>query len=313
MNGLSAVDGTTTRTRPAARRPVSPDASIDDALARTQSELEFRSSELRRAREALREETRRRLDAEAALAELREQHARDLARASRLNTTGEMAAALAHQLGQPLAATLNYLHGCQLRLQHGGVDAATLGDGIGRAIAHAEQAGCIVRHVRGFVARHVPDVQPTDLHALIRQTLSLLDGDCRKHGVSCHLALESNPVTVLAEPLEIRQVLLNLIRNAIDAMCAQPAGERRLDIETRFADHGQRIAVTVADSGPGIAAVDLPRVFEAWYTTKRDGLGLGLSVCRALVESHGGALTVSRSTPSGGAAFRFDLSVVNPA
>ncbi|WP_293370586.1 ATP-binding protein [Nevskia sp.] len=313
MNGISASGIDTGLACPPARRPARADAPLHDALARSQSELELRSSELRHSREALRKENGRRIAAEAALAALREQHARDLARASRLNSTGEMAAALAHQLGQPLAATLNYLHGCQLRLQHGDVDAATISEGIGKAIAHAEQAGSIVGHVRSFVAPHVADVQPTDLHALISQTLALLDNECRQHGVRCHLNLDAGAAQVLAEPLEIRQVLLNLMRNAIDAMKSQPVDERQLDIETRRCDSGRRVAITVADSGPGIADADLLRVFERWYTTKRDGLGLGLAVCRALVESHGSALNVSRSTLSGGAAFRFDLSMVNSA
>lgn len=296
MSGTFAAEASAPPARPQARR--------------TADAVELRDSEIRHLRASLREESRRRMLAEQALVAQREQHARELARASRLSTTGEMAAALAHQLGQPLAATLNYLHGCQLRLAHGHHDPATLEQGIREAIAHAEEARSIVGHVRSFVAHHVPEARPTDLHALIRQTLSLLDSDCRRHGVGCALALDAASANALVDPLEIRQVMLNLVRNAIEAM-ALHAGPRRLDIETRVAVDGRRIVVTVADSGPGIAAADLQRIFERWYTSKRDGLGLGLSVCRSIVESHGGSLRVQRSS-AGGAAFSFDLCLVEP-
>lgn len=308
MTAVSACDSGIDVARAPARRPARP----DHGLSRTQADLELRNSELRRTREALREEARRREAAEAALAETRRQHAVELARVARLNATGEMAGALAHQLGQPLAATLNYLHGCQLRIRHGSFEPAAIEAALALAIQQVEQAGGIVGHVRNFVAKHVPDTQAVDLHALIRQTLSLLDGDCRSHGIELRLDFASGTPQASADPLEVQQVLLNLMRNAIDAMAGSRDRQRQLQVRTRIADDGRRIDIEVADSGPGIAAADLPRIFESWYTTKRNGLGLGLAVCRTIVESHGGTLSV-QAGGAGGAAFRFDLSLVDQA
>lgn len=292
--------------RARARRNEQP---IGDPLSRAQAELALQGSELRRLRAALREENRRREAAEAALIEARQQHDAALARASRLGAAGEMAGALAHQLGQPLAATLNYLHGCRLRLQRDDVELDSIRAALGEAIQHTEQAGGIVRHVRSFVARHEPEARATDLPALIRQTLLLVDGDCRRFGIDVQLDLAADAQAVFADALEIQQVLLNLLRNAIDAMAANTADSRRLRIASRVTADASRIAISVADSGPGIADADLPRIFESWFTTKRDGLGLGLAVCRTIVESHGGSLNVQRGD-AGGAVFQFDLSRV---
>lgn len=312
MSTASAFDDSSTLSRAPLRRARRSDAHGDEALSRAQAELELRSSELRRTRDALREESRRREAAEAALAEARRQHDSEMARMSRLSATGEMAGALAHQLGQPLAATLNYLHGCQLRLQRDDVELDAIRFALAQAIEHTEQAGGIVGHVRNFVARHVPDARAIDLHGLIRQTLGLLDGDCRSLGIHTLLDFDAAGPQAMADPLEVQQVLLNLMRNAIDAMSASAGSNHQLCVSTATVDGGRRIAITVADNGPGIAHADLPRIFESWYTTKRNGLGLGLAVCRTIVESHGGSLTVQRNGADG-AAFRFDLSLVNPS
>jgi len=308
MTATSTYDRSTETARAPARRA----PRADHGLSRAQTELELRNSELRRTRDALREEARRREGAEAALAESRRRHAVELARVARLNASGEMAGALAHQLGQPLAATLNYLHGCQLRIRNGGFEPAAIEAALALAIEQVEQAGGIVGHVRNFVARHEPDAQAVDLHALIRQTLRLLDGDCRSHGIEVRLDFAAGAPQASADPLEVQQVLLNLMRNAIDAMAGSPDRRRQLHLRTRIGDDRRQIEIEVADSGPGIAAEDLPRIFESWYTTKRNGLGLGLAVCRTIVESHGGTLSVQPGG-AGGAAFRFDLSLVDPA
>lgn len=308
MTALSAY-GTDTEL---ARAPARPIARDDRSLSRVQAELALSHSELRRMRDALRDEVRRREAAESALADARRQHAGELARVARLSTAGETAGALAHQLGQPLAATLNYLHGCQLRLQHGGFEPESIQAALALAIEQVEQAGGIVGHVRNFVSRHVPDARAIDLHALIRQTLRLIDDDCRSHGIEMHLCMAADAPQASADPLEVQQVLLNLLRNAIDAMSTTGDRPRVLQIETQIIANGQRIEVVVSDSGPGVAVADLPRIFESWYTTKRNGLGLGLAVCRTIVESHGGTLRVDTGS-AGGAAFRFDLSRVEQA
>jgi len=248
---------------------------------------------------------------EQQLADVRRRHQQELARASRLNSMSEMAGALAHELAQPLAATLNYLHGCQLRLQHGNCAPEQLDGAIGQAIHQAETAGCIVRQVHGFVRRHVPETTATDLHALIGEMLDLLDHQRRKLEVRVELALAPSPPTVMVDALEIRQVLLNLIRNAYEAMAASPTEQRLLRIESRNLPGG-RVEVTISDRGPGISPEACSQIFDAYFTTKQDGLGLGLAVCRSIIESHGGSLRVA-TNPEGGACFRFDLNTLtNP-
>ncbi|WP_293397636.1 ATP-binding protein [Nevskia sp.] len=245
---------------------------------------------------------------EQQLADVRRRHQQELARASRLNSMSEMAGALAHELAQPLAATLNYLHGCQLRLKQGDCTSEKLDGVITRAIQHTETAGSIVRQVHGFVRRHVPETTATDLHALISEMLGLLDHQRRKLGVRVELGLASETPTVLVDALEIRQVLLNLIRNAYEAMTASPAEQRLLRIESRQLT-GSRVEVTISDRGPGISPEACSQIFDAYFTTKQDGLGLGLAVCRSIIESHGGSLRVA-ANPEGGACFRFDLNTV---
>ena len=238
-------------------------------------------------------------------------HQTELARVSRLNTMGEMAGALAHELGQPLAATLNYLHGCQLRLQAGEYAPELFESALSQAIYHAEQAGSIVRHVRCFVRKHEPESVPTNLNELIQQMLGLLDFDRREMGVRLQLQLAPENPIVMVDPLEIHQVMINLMKNGLEAMTETPPEQRLLEIESRLRPNG-RVEVTVSDRGPGVAKKNLTQIFNAFYTTKRNGIGLGLAVCRSIIESHEGKLAVNRNV-HGGASFRFDLATVAAA
>lgn len=230
----------------------------------------------------------------------------ELARVSRLNTMGEMAAALAHELGQPLAATLNYLHGCQLRLVGGDYDRELFDSAISQAIYHAEQAGAIVRHVRQFVRKHEPESVLVPINALIEQMLSFLDFERRQSRTTFQLELAPNLPQVWVDPLEIKQVLINLLKNAFEAMSDLPPEARIIDIATCRSD--ESVEVTVSDRGPGVSKTKLTQIFNPFYTTKTNGIGLGLAVCRSIVESHGGRLTVTRNV-HGGAAFSFTLPI----
>lgn len=305
MSGVSALDrgNAAVPAKPAAR-PI-----LDESQARVRAEVDARNAELRALREALRTETRRREIAEQQLADCQHRHRAELAASARSNAAAELAGTLAHQLGQPLAAALNYLHGCRLRLSDR-ADPAVLDGALKAAIGHAEQAGAIVRQVRRFVARHQPELRPVDLDQLIDDALAPLRAECAALDIDCRVASGHHGRAALADPLEVQQVLANLLSNAIDALRTQP-GPRRLSIVTAPIDGGLRVSVSIADSGPGIAPDVLPRIFDSWFTTKRKGLGLGLAVCRTIIESHGGQLAAGRST-LGGALFRFDLSLVNP-
>jgi PAS domain S-box-containing protein len=233
--------------------------------------------------------------------------AAELARASRLNTMGEMAAALAHELGQPLSSTLNYLHGCQLRLDAGEYDEELFRSAVSQAICHAEQAGAIVKQVRQFVRRHKPETVPTNLNAIVEEMVAFLDFERRQRQARIRLSLAKDLPAVPVDPLELKQVMVNLIKNGLEAMAEVPEAARVLEIASRRKGRGW-IEISVEDRGPGVGRKDQIRIFDAFFSTKLHGLGLGLAICRSIVESHGGKLTVSRNV-HGGATFHFTVAI----
>jgi PAS domain S-box-containing protein len=229
----------------------------------------------------------------------------ELAHVSRLNIMGEMAATLAHELGQPLSATLNYLHGCQLRLASESYDTELFHSAITQAIRHAEQAGAIVKHMRQFVRRAEPASVPTQINAIVEEMIGFLDFERRQLGVTMQLALSDSLPTLKVDPLEITQVMLNLLKNGIEAMSETPVGERLLEVTTKW-DQRRWVEVSVSDRGPGISKRELHQIFSPFFTTKQDGLGLGLAICRSIIEAHGGRLTAGGNI-HGGTTFRFTL------
>ena len=239
--------------------------------------------------------------------ELDRQHRAELAHVSRLNVMGEMAATLAHELGQPLSGTLNYLHGCQLRLASMEYDPALFHSAISQAILHAEQASAIVKHMRQFVRRGEPEAVPTDLNALIEEMVGFLDFERRQHRVAMKISLATDLPELRSDPLEIKQVMLNLLKNGIEAMAETAEPDRVLEVSSTW-DQRRWIEVSVADRGPGVSKKELAKIFTPFFTTKQNGLGLGLAICRSIVEAHGGRLTAG-SNGHGGTTFRFTLPV----
>lgn len=237
--------------------------------------------------------------------ELDRERRAELAHVSRLNIMGEMAATLAHELGQPLSATLNYLHGCQLRLESSEYEPDLFRSAITQAIRHAEQAGAIVNHMRQFVRRGEPEAVPTELNSIINEMIGFLDFERSQHRVAMELSLCPDLPLVSVDPLEIKQVILNLLKNGIEAMSEARKGGRLLEVTSKW-DNRRWIEVSVADNGPGISKKELAQIFSPFFTTKRDGLGLGLAICRSIIEAHGGRLTAA-SNQFGGTTFRFTL------
>lgn len=239
--------------------------------------------------------------------ELDRQRRAELAHVSRLNMMGEMAATLAHELGQPLSGTLNYLHGCQLRLESAEYDPELFHSAISQAIRHAEQAAAIVKHMRQFVRRAESETVPTDLNAVIEEMIGLLDFEQRQHRVAMQLSLCRDLPVLRSDPLEIKQVMLNLLKNGIEAMSETEEPDRLLEVTTKW-DQRRWIEVSVADRGPGISKKELAKIFTPFFTTKQNGLGLGLAICHSIIEAHGGRLTAG-SNSHGGTTFRFTLPV----
>jgi two-component system, LuxR family, sensor kinase FixL len=245
-----------------------------------------------------------RTDVVLAEVEARKQRER-LAHVARLGTLGEMAAGIAHELNQPLSAIANYTQACQRLLAAGDIDAEELGQVLGRVTAQARRAGDVIHRLRAFVRRHTPDRRNRDANELIREILPLVEMDCRSHEVDLQLQLQPDLPKVQVDGIQLQQVLLNLTRNAVEAMNACAAEERSLVIRTA-APKEDEVELSVRDAGPGVPHGMLEQLFEPFFTTKPEGMGLGLSLSRSIIEAHGGSLRYD-SRPEGNSVFRIRL------
>lgn len=229
----------------------------------------------------------------------------ELTRLGRINAMAGMAAALAHQMGQPLVAAVNYLQGCRLRLEHvEGVE--EISQSLGLAITHLDQAGEILRRVRDFVCKHKPERLPENINDIIQDTLLFLGFEIHRHNIVVNLQLTPAPPPVPLCKIEIQQVLFNLMKNGIEAMSKLDPDARVLTIGSEVVTKGRSMKVFVQDQGSGVERREAKRVFEPYFTTKPDGLGIGLTICRSIIESHGGQLSFSKIA-GGGSRFQFTL------
>jgi C4-dicarboxylate-specific signal transduction histidine kinase len=238
------------------------------------------------------------------VAALREQ----LAHVGRVGTLGEMAAGLAHELNQPLTAIhLEASAAIELNTNEMPESREGLLEAMSVIRDQSLRAGDIVRRMRTFARRSQPKREATDIRPLIREVLALVDHDLRLSGIETTLAVGGNLPAVVVDRIEIQQVLVNLIRNAMEAMADTPIATRRLTIET--AALPGHVRVTVADSGPGVDPAIAERIFHPFQSTKAAGLGLGLSISQSLIEAHGGRIgtMTTAAPPAGGAAFFFEL------
>lgn len=233
----------------------------------------------------------------------------ELFHVGRVNAMGVMAAALAHELNQPLTAIMNYGEACVRMLGDdrpiGEVPLADLREAMDGAVAEALRAGLIVRRLREFVGRGESEKRLLDLNGVVEESAALALSGSLSEGIDLRLDLAPDLGKVLADHVQIQQVLVNLVRNAADAMADHERPE--LCVSTAMACATQ-VEVLVSDRGPGIAAEVADRLFEPFVSTKRDGMGMGLSICRSIIEEHGGRLETA-ARPGGGTMFRFVLPV----
>jgi two-component system, LuxR family, sensor kinase FixL len=228
----------------------------------------------------------------------------ELLHASRLSVMGQMASTMAHELNQPLTAVTNYLEAGRQLLATGAGGPPRVGEMMEKAIAQAQRAGEVIRRLREFVSRGETERRVQSLNQLVEEALALALVGAGQRGVRASLELEQSLPLVLVDPVQIQQVVLNLVRNAVDAM--EEVERRELVIGTRAVTDQEMAEVVVADSGPGIAPELADRLFQPFVTTKKTGMGLGLSICREIVEAHHGRLTVAPGS-SGGTVFRLTL------
>lgn len=221
---------------------------------------------------------------------------------ARLNAMGEMAGALAHELNQPLTAIANYVNAAQQLLDR---DPASprLAELLSKAGDQAVRAGQIVSRVRANVDRGEVEASEQSLSGLVHEAVDVAVAGVAKDDVAIRYSLDRDADRVLADRIQVQQVILNLVRNAVEAMQGRP--RRELRIESRPADAGF-LEVCVADTGPGIAPDVADRLFQPFVTAKPDGMGVGLSISRNIIEAHGGRMWASANT-DGGATFHFSL------
>ena len=234
----------------------------------------------------------------------------ELARLARLNELGEMASTLAHELNQPLSAIANYVQGCRRMLEK--IDeehASRMRGALDETAKQALRAGDIIRHLREFVTRGDTEKRPEDIKALVEEAGALALVGSRERGIKSVFDFGPEDASVVADRVQIQQVLINLMRNAMEAMRDSP--RRELTVSTRAID-AERMQVEVADTGPGIADDIAPRLFQPFVTSKASGMGIGLSISRRIIESHGGELNVVRNR-DGGATFTFTLPILTEA
>ena len=231
----------------------------------------------------------------------------ELVHISRLTAMGEMASTLAHELNQPLAAISNYLKGSQRMLEGAGDEkSATLNDALGKAADQAMRAGHIIRRLRDFVSRGESERRVENIIKLVEEASALALVGVKDRGIRVQFQFDPTVDLVLADRVQIQQVLLNLIRNAMDAM--ESAAVRELTIAV-VPDGGSQIRVSVSDSGSGIAPEITEQLFQPFITTKRQGMGVGLSISRTIIEAHGGRIW-AKANPGGGTTFHFTLAAV---
>jgi two-component system sensor histidine kinase TtrS len=226
---------------------------------------------------------------------------------TRLSTLGEMASGIAHELNQPLTAITTNARACVRMIAAGRASTSTCSDVMTKIAEQAERAGEVIRHIRRFVRKEEPEMAPVAVADMFETVLVLMRQDARRAGVALHRQIGFGADSVMAQRTQIEQVLLNLVRNAVEAMADQPRERRVLLLARR---NGEMVEIRVVDTGPGLGKGSPEHLFEPFVTTKPQGLGVGLSISHGIVEAHGGRLRVD-STPGIGATFFFSLPYVD--
>jgi two-component system sensor kinase FixL len=236
-----------------------------------------------------------------------------VAHLERVTTIGQMATGLAHELNQPLGAIANYAKACHSLVESGKATPTRVAEMLAEVQSQAMRAGEIIHRLRAFVRKQQPKARPADANELVEETLRLLAFELRTSGTRIVRRFAGGLPQVLADHVQIGQVLVNLIRNAEDAMHGVERRRRQLTIQTARSADASSVTIAVTDNGCGVSPEHLPKLFDAFFTTKPDGLGVGLALCRTIVEDHGGQLTAEPNAVGGGMTFTLTLRAAGAA
>jgi PAS domain S-box-containing protein len=231
----------------------------------------------------------------------------ELAHANRVATMGQLSASIAHEVNQPIAAAVTNAYAALRWLDARQPDLGEVRQALGRIVENGNRAGNVIGRIRDLIRKAPPQRDELEINEAILEVIALARGEVVKNGVSVQTQLAQGLPLIRGDRVQLQQVVLNLIINAVEAMNGSDKGSRALRISTGLAKP-DGVLVTVQDSGPGLASESFERLFEAFYTTKPGGLGMGLSVCRSIIEAHSGRLWATANLPQG-AVFQFTLPV----
>ncbi|MBB3741996.1 hypothetical protein FHX10_001489 [Rhizobium sp. BK591] len=228
----------------------------------------------------------------------------ELAHVTRMTATGELAVSIAHEVNQPLMAIVTNAGTCLRWLQPGHTDLEQARLAAERIVRDGHRAGDIITSIRAMAQKLPAKIEQTDLRPAVREVLNLLTGELQRRGIDVVLDMAEVPIEVVGDRTQLQQVVLNLIMNSAEAMAASCEARR---IVIRCTIDEELVKVSVSDTGRGVAVHQLERVFEAFYSTKAEGIGMGLSICRSIVEAHGGRIWATAAENGGGGQFTFTL------
>jgi len=229
----------------------------------------------------------------------------EFAHAARVSMLGELTASIAHEVNQPLAAIATNASAGMRWLSRPQPDLDELRSINTRVVADAQRAAAIIARVRDMAMRRAPEVQALSINTVVEEALLFLRHESQGKGVAMELELSPDLPGVLADRTQLQQVVVNLAANAIQAMAAAE-GPREVRVRTGPDGEG-RVAVRMSDTGPGVSPENLPRLFDSFFTTKAQGMGMGLAICRSIIESHGGTISARNNADGPGACFAFTL------
>jgi C4-dicarboxylate-specific signal transduction histidine kinase len=234
-----------------------------------------------------------------------EEERQTLAHANRITTMGQLTASIAHEVNQPIAAVVTNAQAALHWLNMQPPDPEEVRQALDRIVSNGRRAGDVIGRIRALVTKAPPRKDRLDINDTIREVIALTRSELRSSGTSLRTQLADGLPLIPGDRIELQQVMLNLILNAVEAMSGSDEGSRELLISTDE-DGANGVRIAVRDRGPGLRPESVDRLFDAFYTTKPDGMGMGLSICRSIIEAHGGRVWATTNLPQG-AAFQFTL------